>query len=138
MYTLLFLLDNQPETHCTTTGGLDLFRKAWLPTPAAETLYRKFVCGMQRNNNITPALDVVSSPTVRKCFCLQEFVAGQIDTVFRLSRPMAALRLRFNIHDGLMTPSGRLCWHLTLLGCTLAEGENKPPLLHHTSSIHNM
>lgn len=52
----------------------------------------------------------------------QEFVAHNIDTVFALNPPLVARRIRFNIQDGLMTPSGQLCWHLTLLGCTLLEG----------------
>ena len=55
---------------------------------------------------------------------LQEFVSEQIDTVFPLREPLAALRLRFDINDGLMTPTGRLCWHLTLLGCTVDEGKH--------------
>lgn len=59
---------------------------------------------------------------------LQEFIAHQIDTVFTLNKPLAALQLRFNIYDGLMTPSGRLCWHLTLLGCTVLEGMSEQSL----------
>lgn len=51
-----------------------------------------------------------------------DFVAAHIDTVFALNPPLAARRIRFNILDGLMTPTGQLCWHLTLLGCTLPEG----------------
>ena len=52
----------------------------------------------------------------------KEFVVANIDTVFELRPPLAARRIRFNILDGLVTSNGQLCWHLTLLGCTLPEG----------------
>ena len=53
----------------------------------------------------------------------QEFIAGTVDTVFTLIPPLATRRIRFNILDGL-TGGGleMLCWHLTLLGCILPEG----------------
>ena len=47
---------------------------------------------------------------------------SKIDTVFSLKRPFPALWLRFQINDGIISPSGRLCWHLTLFGCPIEEG----------------
>ena len=50
----------------------------------------------------------------------------QIDTVFVLV-PFATARLYFTINGGVIAPSSRLCWHLTLIGCTLSEGETCTP-----------
>ena len=53
---------------------------------------------------------------------VQSFEASHLDTVFSLDPPIAARKIRFDIQDGVMTPSAQLCWHLTVLGCTLNEG----------------
>ena len=54
----------------------------------------------------------------------QNFIVPQIDTVFMLQTPVAAVQLHLTINDGVVAPSNRLCWHLTLIGCTFSEGES--------------
>ena len=54
---------------------------------------------------------------------LQYFLVPYIDVVFALDQPLVAHRLRLLVHDGLMAPSARLCWHLTFLGCLLTDCE---------------
>ena len=51
----------------------------------------------------------------------QYFLVPHIDTVFALDKPLVAHRVKLLIHSGLMAPSGRLCWHLTFLGCRLTD-----------------
>ena len=61
-----------------------------------------------------------------KCLLLfvsiQNFIVPHIDTVFGLQTPFAAVQLHFTINGGVVAPSNRLCWHLTVIGCTLSEG----------------
>jgi len=50
------------------------------------------------------------------------FETTHTDTVFQLSPPIAARKIRLGILNGILNPSRQLCWHLTLLGCPLDEG----------------
>ena len=54
----------------------------------------------------------------------QDFIVPQIDTVFVLQAPFAAVQLHLTINGGVVAPSNRLCWHLTLIGCTFSKGES--------------
>jgi len=54
---------------------------------------------------------------------LQGFEVPEIDTVFELEEPFSAQWLRLVIHDALLSPSGRACWHLTLIGCPVEHGK---------------
>ncbi|XP_064407076.1 uncharacterized protein LOC135351892 isoform X2 [Halichondria panicea] len=49
----------------------------------------------------------------------QGFIVRRIDTVFTLDHPFMASWLNFQIKDGIVSPSGRICWHLSLFGCPL-------------------
>ena len=52
----------------------------------------------------------------------QAFETTRTDTVFPLTPPIAARKIRLTILGGILNPSRQLCWHLTLLGCPLDEG----------------
>ena len=54
----------------------------------------------------------------------------KIDTVFTLDQPFMAVRLKFQINDGVISPSGRLCWHLTLFGCSQEDGMQSSSVHH--------
>ncbi len=74
---------------------------------------------------------VLHVPHIPTCMCAtctymqtptQVFIVRKIDTVFTLERPFKASWLKLEINDGIITPSGRICWHLTLYGCPVEHG----------------
>ncbi len=64
----------------------------------------------------------------------QGFIVPRIDTVFTLDHPFMASWLKFQIKDGIISPSGRICWHLSLFGCPL-EHSTQGKVAFHT--LHN-
>lgn len=94
------------------------------PLLLTHILTSGFSNGYVNNFTLAHSLEEAGSFLPYNCSSeAREFVVPNIDTVFEISPPLAARRISFNILDGLVTPSGQLCWHLTLLGCTLPEGE---------------
>ena len=41
---------------------------------------------------------------------------------FTMEQPIVARRLKFVINGGVLEQAGRLCWEISIYGCTLATG----------------
>ena len=103
-----------------SNGYVSNFTLEYAVAPGNYTLYEDLT-----NEKVSPSLQTNISIFV-SCMVLtflQYFVVSQIDTVFTLETPFPVQWIRLTILHGTLAPSGRLCWHLTLIGCLLSEGK---------------